>query len=178
LTGAIFMKGYTRFITLMLLGAVAMPSHALRFNVRAGAPFVFVQVGASTAAVDEVVFNVAGTTAGNGTPIVGAPVVPITVLGYSGTRRTAYSVTMNSATGLVNAAGVTIPFSDFSWTTRDGDLPAGRFDDSASQILQQVSRRGRPARGITDYLTFSYANTAVYPGGTYTGRVVYTITQL
>ena len=104
--------------------------------------------------------------------------IPITVLGYGGQNRTDYTVTMNSAAGLVNATGGSIPFSDFSWTTQDGDLPAGRFDNSAAQLLQQVRQRGRRARGITDYLTFSYANTSVYPGGTYSGRVVYTITQL
>jgi hypothetical protein len=32
--------------------------------------------------------------------------------------------------------------------------------------------------GFRDTLTFRYANTSVYQSGTYTGRVVFTISQL
>ena len=85
---------------------------------------------------------------------------------------------MNSAGGLINGNGDVIPFSTLSWTTQDGDIPSGQFDDSANQFLQQYNRRGRRARGVVDYLTFSYANTASFPPGTYSGRVTYTITNL
>jgi hypothetical protein len=170
--------GYSRFVPLALAFA-HVPSHALLFSVRPGPPFVYIQVGGSGQTIDTVTFTVpAGPGAGSGTPIVGAPVIPITVLGYSGRNQANYRITMNSAAGFTNPSGARIPFSDFSWTTRDGDIPAGQFNDSANQLLLQYNGRGNRARGITDYLTFSYANTSVYPGGTYTGRVVYTVTEL
>jgi hypothetical protein len=104
--------------------------------------------------------------------------IPILFLGYSGGNRANYRVTMNSATGLVSATGAVIPFSDFRWTTQDGDIPAGQFNGASNQLLAQYNFNGNRARGIVDYLTFTYANTTVRTGGTYTGRVVYTITEL
>jgi hypothetical protein len=182
--------GFTRPLLIVSLAALPPTAHALRFSIAPIVPFVYIQVGHGALSaygllgppagqVDEVVFTLpTGTQAGDGTPIVGTPMIPIAFLGYSGSNRANYRVTMNSAAGLVNAAGDRIPFSDFSWTTRDGDIPAGQFNDSANQLLQQYSFHGNRARGVVDYLTFSYANDAVPPGGTYTGRVVYTITEL
>jgi hypothetical protein len=169
---------------------VPIAAHALRFNIAPIGPFVYIQVGHGLLSaygmlgppagqVDEVAFTFPpGVQAGNGTPIVGTPVMPILFLGYSGGNRANYRVTMNSAAGLVNATGDVIPFSDFSWTTQDGDIPAGQFNGSANQLLAQYNFNGNRARGVVDYLTFAYANTTVRTGGTYTGRVVYTITEL
>jgi hypothetical protein len=136
-------------------------------------------LGPPVGQIDEVLFTLPpGVQAGDGTPVVGTPVMPILFLGNGVGNQTSYRVTMNSASGLVNATGNLIPFSDFSWTTQDGDIPAGQFNGSANQLLAQYSFNGNATRGIVDYLTFSYANTVVRPGGTYTGRVVYTITEL
>jgi hypothetical protein len=166
------------FASLIVLAYVA-PSHALRFSVQPGPPFVYIEVGSNTQTIDTVTFTVpAGPGAGTGTPVVGAPVIPITVLGYSGGNQSNYRITMNSAAGLTNSTGARIPFSEFSWTTRDGDIPTGQFNDSANQLLLQHNGRGNRARGITDYLTFSFANTAIYPSGVYTGLIVYTVTEL
>jgi hypothetical protein len=179
-----------RLLALSLLLAFSLPGHALRFSVAARPPFVFIQVGHGelstygllgppVAQVDQVTFPLPpGVQFGDGTPIVGTPVIPIALLGYSGGNQANYLVTMNSSGGLVNGNGDVIPFSDLSWTTQDGDIPSGQFDNSANQFLQQYNRRGRRARGVVDYLTFSYANTSTYPGGTYSGRVTYTITNL
>ena len=179
-----------RLLLIALLLSLPLPGHALRFSVRPFAPFVYVQVGHGVlgifglfgppvSQVDEVTFPLPpGVQFGDGTPIAGTPVIPILFLGYSGGNRANYLVTMNSAGGLINGNGDVIPFSTLSWTTQDGDIPSGQFDDSANQFLQQYNRRGRRARGVVDYLTFSYANTASFPPGTYSGRVTYTITNL
>jgi hypothetical protein len=179
-----------RLLVIALLAALPAEAHALRFSIAPIVPFVYIQVGHGSLSrdglfgppagqVDEVLFTLPpGVQSGDGTPLVGTPVMPILFLGYSGSNRANYRVTMNSAAGLVNGSGDQIPFSDFTWTTQDGDIPAGQFNDSANQLLQQYNFNGNRARGVVDYLTFSYANTVVRPGGTYTGRVVYTITEL
>lgn len=179
------------FLILLFACAWCSPAQALRFSVRTTTPFVYVQIGHGdlstygllgppASLVDEVVFTFPpGVQTGDGTPVVGTPVMPIAFLGYSGRTRSNYRINMDSAAGLANGAGDPMPFSEFSWTTQDGDIPSGQFNDSSNQLLLQYSRRGRRrARGIVDYLTFSYANTQIYPPGIYTGRVIYTITEL
>ncbi|NIW25411.1 MAG: hypothetical protein GWN29_13070 [Gammaproteobacteria bacterium] len=180
----------SRIPLFLVLLAFSVPSQALRFTVAPGPPFVFIQIGSGELStyglfgppvtmVDEVTFPLpAGVQFGDGTPIVGTPVIPMAFLGYSGGNQANYLITMDSSGGMMNASGDVIPFSDLSWITQDGDIPSGQFDNSANQFLQQYSERGRRARGVVDYLTFSYANTSVYPAGDYTGRVTYTIFEL
>jgi hypothetical protein len=180
----------TRTVLVALLAALPVVAHAVRFSLTPSPPFVYIQVGHGDLSilgmfgppagqVDEVVFTLPpGVQSGDGTPIIGTPVMPILFLGKSGGNQANYRVTMNSTAGLVNATGDVIPFADFSWTTQDGDIPAGQFNGSANQLLAQYNFNGNRARGVVDYLTFAYANTVVRPGGTYTGRVVYTITEL
>lgn len=177
-------------LLLVLLALVSGPASALRIGMRFPEPFIYVQVGHGLLSdygllgppaglVDEVVFNLpAGVRPGDGTPVVGTPVMPVAFVGYSGRGRVNFLVTMNSAAGLRNGNGDTMPFSEISWTTRDGDIPGGQFNGSANQLLQQYDLRGRARTGVVDYLTFSYLNTAVYPAGNYTGRVTYTVTVL
>jgi hypothetical protein len=180
----------SRVSLFLILLAFSAPGHALRFSIASAPPFVFIQIGHGelsrdglfgppVAMVDEVSFPLPpGVQLGDGTPILGTPVIPVAFLGYSGGRQANYIVTMDSSGGLVNASGDVMPFSELSWTTLDGDIPSGQFDDSASQFLQQYNFRGNRSRGVIDYLTFSYANTTGYPAGDYTGRVTYTITEL
>jgi hypothetical protein len=180
----------TRIVLIAFLAALPAVAHALRFSLTPSPPFVYIQVGHGDLSifgmpgppagqVDQVVFTLPpGVQSGNGTPVVGTPVMPILFLGKSVGNQANYRVTMNSSAPLVNASGALIPFSDFSWTTQDGDIPAGQFNGSANQLLAQYNFNGNRSRGVVDYLTFRYANTVVRPGGTYTGRVVYTITEL
>jgi len=174
-----------RVLLLLLLLAFAIPSYALRFSVGAGPSFIYIQIGSGALGtyglfglpnqIDQVDFPIpGGVSAGDGTPIIGTPVMPILFLGYSGGNQANYLITMDSSGGLVNLTGDVIPFSQISWTTQDGDIPGGVFDNSANQLLQQYSRNGRRARGVVDYLTFSYANTTAPPAGTYSGRVTFT----
>jgi hypothetical protein len=180
-----------RFLFFLALAACSFPGHALRFNVAPADPFVFIQIGSGelsrfglfgppVSEINVVSFPLPSPgSAGNGTPVFGEPVVPIAFHGFTTKKQTNFVVTMDSSAGLVNSAtGDRIPFTDVSWETRDGEIPAGQFDGTANQTLREYNLRGNRAKGIVDFLTFVYANTSVYPGGTYRGRVVYTITQL
>jgi len=78
---------------------------------------------------------------------------------------------------LGNGSGGTIPFSQISWTsTGIGDtgtqpFPAGTFVAGSTQTIGTIARN----QWAESCLTFSYANAAVVPAGTYTGTVVYTL---
>jgi len=181
----------TRFALLIALVACSMQGHALRFNIAPADPFVFIQIGSGelsgyglfgppTNAINVVTFALpTAGAAGDGTPIVGDVVIPFAFLGFSTKKQTNFVVTMDSSSGLINGAtGDRIPFTEISWIAQDGEIPSGQFDGSANQLLREYNMHGNRAKGIVDYLTFSYANATVYPGGTYSGRVVYTITQL
>ncbi len=187
---ASFVMVVGRLTLLLFLFAVATPSHALRFSIAAAPPFVYIQVGTGDLAtyglfggpssqVDEVSFPIpAGVTAGDGTEIIGTPVMPIAFLGYSGGNQANYQVTIDSSSGLISENNDVIPLSQIRWTTQDGDIPGGQFTGSPNQFLQQYNLRGRRSRGIVDYLTFIYTNTIVPQAGTYRGRVTFTMTLL
>ena len=122
----VFVMGHSRLLASLVVLAYVATSDALLFSVQPGPPFIYIEVGSNTQTIDTVTFTVpTGPGAGNGTPFVGAPVIPITVLGYSGGNQSNYRITMNSAAGLSSPTGARIPFSEFSWTTRDGDIPPG-----------------------------------------------------
>ena len=184
---------FARLFFLIVIGLAPLNALALRFTLNITTPFIFIQIGHGqmtqyglfgppAAQVDEVTFTFpGGVLPGDGTPIVGTPVIPVAVIGFSTLgrpSRTTYIVTMNSSAPLTNGNGDTLPFDQISWTTQDGDIPGGTFDQGAAQTLLSLNRRGRRARGVVDYLTFTYSNTSVYAAGTYTGRVVYTIALL
>ena len=80
-----------------------------------------------------------------------------------------------SPASLTTATGDAIPFSQISWTsTANGnaaaDIPAGTFNGS-TVVLRTISA----GTWVENCFTFSYANTAVVPGGTYSGTVNYTL---
>lgn len=176
-----------------LIAATLPPraADAVEIRINRTNPFVYIQIGHGdlrrrglfgppSGQVDEVSFAFpAGVRPGDATPVLGTPTIPIALLGLSVGNQANFRVTVNSSAGLTNEFGDTLPFSEISWTTTDGDIPGGTFDDSASQFLMEYNfaPTGR-GRGVIDYLTFSYANDAIYPAGTYTGRVIYTIMEL
>lgn len=179
-----------RFALLLLVCLLPSLASALQVQIGYTTPFVYIQIGNGqfnvfglfgppTGQVNEVVFNFpASVLPGDGTPIVGTPEMPVAVLGYSGGGRARFTVTMNSSVPLVNGSGNTLPFNEISWTTRDGDIPGGRFNQGAAQTFFNMNIAYPRGRGVIDYLTFRYDNDTVYPAGTYTGRVVYTIALL
>ncbi|MEN8243590.1 MAG: hypothetical protein ABFS43_01665 [Thermodesulfobacteriota bacterium] len=141
-----------------------------------GAPAeVRIRVGVETDTTT-VVHSVPLALNGNGTPISGVPAD--VVIEVSARRETArdmnqvyFIVTADSSTPLSSGLD-TIPFTEISWVSQDGDIPAGRFDGTTSQVILDLTRaRWR----ISDRLTFIYDNDQAFPGGTYKGRVTYTI---
>ena len=154
-----------RTIAALIIGLLSLSAQALRLNIRTTTPFVYIQVGHGEVSsygmfgppaglVDEVTFVFpAGVAPGDGTDIIGTPVIPVMVLGYSGGNRARYTVTMNSSAPLTNGSGNTIPFNEFSWTTQDGDIPAGAFDGGAQQTLVTINRTGAVAVRAVSLIT-------------------------
>ena len=181
----------TVIIALVVASTYPRDASPVEIRINRTTPFVYIQIGHGdlkrrglfgppSGLVDEVSFTFpVGVRPGDGTPILGTPTIPVALLGLSAGNQTSFRVTMNSSGRLTNEFGDTLPFSEIGWTTSDGDIPSGTFDDSVNQFLIEYNLAPTDrGRGIIDYLTFSYANDKVYPAGTYTGRVVYTITEL
>ncbi|MBS0578282.1 MAG: hypothetical protein JSR36_03360 [Proteobacteria bacterium] len=91
------------------------------------------------------------------------------------------SVTATVPLSLVNAAGDKLPFSSISWTTGGngplGDstgqpFTAGTFTAGGVQTVGTIAVN----HWAESCWTFSFANNTVSPAGTYTGRVLYTLT--
>ena len=141
-----------------------------------GAPAeVRIRVGAQ-AGITTVVHEVPASLTGDGTPISGTPAgVLIEVSARRATffewLNARYIVTADSSTPL-SSGTTTIPFTDISWTSQDGDIPSGRFDGSSAQVILGATRAYYQVR---DWLTFTYDNTRFLPAGEYTGTVTYTV---
>lgn len=88
------------------------------------------------------------------------------------------TVTATVPAALVNASGDQIAFSRLSWTTSgNGDtggqpFPAGTFVSGGVQTVGTIAQN----QWAESCWTFRYSNTTVPPQGTYTGRVLYTVT--
>jgi len=87
------------------------------------------------------------------------------------------NVTATVPVSLTNGAGDTIPFSQISWTSAgNGDtgaqpFPAGSFTGTTVTVGSIAQNQWAES-----CWTFSYKNTVLPPAGTYTGRVLYTLT--
>jgi len=80
-----------------------------------------------------------------------------------------------SPASLLTPAGDAIPFSQISWSsTANGnaaaDIPAGTFN-GGTLVLRTIAA----GTWVENCFTFSYANAALVPGGTYKGTVTYTL---
>ena len=97
-------------------------------------------------------------------------------------QKTTATVTATVPAALTNAAGDTIPFSQISWTSAgNGDtngnglpevFPGGTFIAGGTQSVGNFTQN----QWAESCWSFSYANTVIPAGGTYTGRVTYTVT--
>ncbi len=161
------------FLALLVYPGTVLAEITFTFK---GAPAeVRIRVGA-VSGVTTVVHAVPLSLSGDGTPISGAPAgVAIEVSTRRETSREMnqayYIVTADSSVPLSSGLD-TIPFTKISWTSQDGDIPAGRFDGTSAQVIRDLTR----ARwSISDRLTFIYDNDQAVPAGTYTGTVTYTI---
>jgi hypothetical protein len=166
---------------------------------------VMLRVGAASAVIDLVRFDVGGNggvmgnslaaTAnphGNGVPVAaldGAVPIFLRVRAPNAVLPQQITVTVSSPVNLACAAGcgtATIPFSQISWTVTNpaaGDFVNGTLGGT-SNILGPVTFNGAfigpfgPFGGtyqVSNNLVFSFANTAAYAAGRYTGRVTYTV---
>jgi hypothetical protein len=81
------------------------------------------------------------------------------------------TLTVNSSGGIVSGASV-IPFTEFSWITSGGtEIPSGSFSGSTSQPLLSFSTSNE----VSVCLLFQFANSTIYPPGTYTGQLTYSL---
>jgi hypothetical protein len=132
------------------------------------------QVGA-VSGVTTVTHTVPAAQLGDGTPIVGVPSdVYIEVSARRATfwdaLSTSFILSVDASVPLTDGTHV-IPFTDISWTSATGDIPAGRFTGSPNQLLLgPISTFWQ----VSDRHTFYYDNLQVLPAGSYTGRVTYT----
>ena len=85
------------------------------------------------------------------------------------------TLTITPPTNLTNTTGQTIPFSQISWTSSGNGpnnatqpFPAGDFSGPTSIPFEANTWR-------ESCHSFTYANSAFVAAGTYTGRVVYTL---
>lgn len=87
------------------------------------------------------------------------------------------TLTVRSPAALTSGAN-SIPFNAISWVSGgNGDvtptIPSGTFTAGAVQTLLSIARN----TWFESCLQFNYANAAVVPAGTFTGRVTYTLTS-
>lgn len=138
-------------------------------------PYVYLEIGTAGAIVDQISFRVAalpgtGPVRGESTGKYPVPLIGDGLLTAPGTA----TITINAAIPLQDGRGNQIPFSEVYWTG-GGDIPSGQFAGSAQQIIfQQSAHRGRLK--INGAMAFFYRNQNYFPAGTYTGRVIYTLT--
>jgi hypothetical protein len=95
----------------------------------------------------------------------------------TGATTAAAQVTATVPAALIDTGGDTIPFSKIRWTSSgNGDtgaepFPAGTFVNGG---VQNVGSMGSNTWNESCW-TFSYLNNTVPPAGTFTGRVLYTL---
>ena len=91
------------------------------------------------------------------------------------------NVTATVPAALVDAGGDTLSFARISWTTGGNGptgstatqpFPAGTFTAGAVQTVGAIAQN----QWAESCWTFSYGNTTIPAAGTYTGRVLYTLT--
>lgn len=97
----------------------------------------------------------------------------------TGAATAAAQVTATVPAALTNAAGATIPFSRITWTSAgNGDagaepFPAGTFVNGGVQNVGSMASN----TWNESCWTFSYLNNTVPAAGTFTGRVLYTMSS-
>lgn len=161
-----------RHVLLVAASLAAWPAQGVIFRVfNAPPPLVLLSIGSYGSAVDQVSFNVSASQLGSGNPVNGSPRIRVIVANRATPRfsRTAV-LSVDSSTPLTNGSA-SVPFTEISWQSRYGDVPAGRYDGSSNQFLMSFPNSFL----ILDYHSFRYDNTSILAAGTYTGRVTYTL---
>lgn len=113
---------------------------------------------------------------GNGTPVVGTPVVHIEMAGLRSGPGASFNAELRASVPAFIVSGPNqIPMSDISWTSAaigtggsvstiaDGSFIAG----GGSQTIGSLTVSSANVRTLGGDLTFSFANTVAYPAGNY-----------
>ncbi len=185
-----------------LLAALwAAPASAWVLTLTPGPKQLFLMVGVGTASASNTTVNtvslaVPAASVGNGTALAmtsdstqsASPVDNFAVCNppaqvYIGASYRQPNATAGSASATLqvttpanlNSGSDTLPFSQISWTsTANGnpaaDIPAGTFNGGTLQ-LANVGRNVY----LENCFSYSYANAAVVPAGTYSGRAIFTL---
>ena len=157
--------------SLSLWSAIA---YAQTFDLkdRKAKPRLFIRVGGG-GNTNLVAFNVPANQLGNGTPITDPTSIKIDVIIQAIAGDSLIGVlTVNSVIEPLKntVSSTTIPFTEISWVSQDGDIPSGAFEEKVDQYIISFKSSQR----YLDYHTFSYANTKPVESGTYRGSVTYT----
>lgn len=128
-----------------------------------------------------VTFTVPAAQVGNGTPVVGTPTLEFEM----SVRRARFgpnlTATMTAtAPANLSSGGSQIPISDIGWTSAaiagapggTTVIPNGSFI-GGPQTIVSITTAGGGNYNAGGVLTFRFANTTVYPGGTYGPATVY-----
>jgi hypothetical protein len=170
---------------------VSVPGQASLITVADAPRQLRLQVCSSGGAISVVSFTVPAASVGNAVAVAGsfagtcgAATCPAGVVYLDAEARSnnggnggdTATLSVNSATPLSDGAGNTIPFSQISWVASGFapiTLPSGTFSGSASQVLATfaASQRNQQCH------QFQYLNAQYFPGGTYNGRVTYTMSM-
>lgn len=147
---------------------------------------------ANSGIVDTVSFDVPANSVGSG-PVAassGGVVFRMYLQVPANKMPQSMTTTVDSSVGLTcttaaTCGGTIIPFSDISWVVTPApsgpyapfDLQNGTFTGNTAQPLLgwTISGPGGTAEVLAT-MNFTFANSTVYPAGTYQGRVTYTTT--
>jgi hypothetical protein len=167
-------------VVLVFALAVGMPlAQAQQISITGPPPQLHLAVGTLGTTVDTVTFTVPANLVGSGASVAGNQTVLIQVA----TRRsggaggpTTVLLVADSSRPLMSGAN-RIPMTEVSWTSANGIIPAGSFNGTATQqLFSFFAPNGTTSEEDTH--TFFYANTSIYPAGTYTTTVTYTAVAL
>lgn len=184
--GAVFVLtplGNPRSVTLRI-GAASNTVHNVTFTVSNAA----IHNGTPVAGVPSV-----GTPAT--TPAGGVEIEVVTVMPPGIFSSDTMTLSANSTAGLTciggSGCGTTIiPFTSIRWTSYNlqtgtgagQDIQSGAFNGSGNQQLATYTSGTTIFFGnsvtMRNVLVFEYDNATIYPSGRYTGRVIYTATNL
>jgi len=132
-----------------------------------------------------VTFDLSTTPVGGGTAVTGTPAVQIEMAARRfGNSNTTAQLLAQVPAGLGTVPNQ-IPVNSISWTSVLPTTPPGgmtliangQFAGAGTQVIHTMPVQGNVIRYAGAVMTFSYANTQTYPGGTYSGVVTYTATM-
>jgi hypothetical protein len=167
----------------LVLALMAVPAaYAAHIVISGPGPQLHIAIGSLGATIDTVVFDLGATAPGSGIPIPGsAPVQVEVAYKKQGPGFVIIFVTTDGSSAMActtpaTCGATSIPMTAISWTASSGQWPSGTFSGGANQLLL-IFLAGGGGGAITrreDVLSYSYANSTVYPTGIYQGRVTYT----